>query len=397
MSIIEHLKTKGFFNQCSQEHELQRLLEKEKITLYLGFDLTAKSLHVGNLMGIMALRIFQQYGHNIVILLGDGTTKIGDPSGKDEMRKMLSVEDINENRKNILECLSQFLDLSKCQVFQNSTWLEGLNYIEMLRDVGRHFSINNMLTMESVKGRLEREQHLSFLEFNYMILQAYDFWHLFKTQNCVLQVGGSDQWGNIIQGVNLINKKEEDAKVFALTWPLLTTSDGKKMGKTAQGAVWLRPDMLDDFEYFQYFRNVKDEDLKKMLLIFTELDPKEIENIDYNNHNSVNEGKDRLAFEATKICRGELSAQECLKKAKELFSGNLDTLEILNIQSSSILDILLETKLCTSKSEARKLIEQGGIKLNNQKLEDVFFEISSNKEYVLQKGKKQFVRFKKTF
>jgi tyrosyl-tRNA synthetase len=392
MSIIKDLKQRGFYHTCSQENNLEELLSKEKITLYLGFDLTAKSLHVGNLMGIMALRIFQKYGHKIIILLGDGTTKIGDPSGKDETRKILSEEDIQENKKNILDCLSQFLDLDKCKVFQNSEWLDKLNYIEMLRDIGKHFSINSMLTMESVKTRLERDQHLSFLEFNYMILQAYDFWHLFKNENCILQLGGSDQWGNIIQGINLINKKEENPNVFALTWPLLTTSDGKKMGKTAQGAVWLKFDMFSDFEYFQYFRNIKDEDLKKMLLIFTDLDLKEIEAINYDNHNSINEAKDRLAFEATKICRGEKNAEICLKKVKDVFSGNLESLEVFEIKSFNIVDVLIEVCLCKSKSEARKLIEQGGLKINDKKITDIDFKIELNKEYVLQKGKKVFLK-----
>ena len=285
-SFLRTLKNRNFINQATNLDVLDKKLSENKITAYIGFDCTAKSLHIGSLIQIMMLRLLQQNGHQPIILLGGGTTKIGDPSGKDKARQILSEENINTNLEGIKKSLEKF-DLSrenpslpKFQFVNNEEWLSGLNYIEFLRDIGYQFSINKMLTFESVKNRLDREQNLSFLEFNYLILQSYDFLELNKRFGCNLQIGGSDQWGNIVSGVDLVrraaSKNGKNEEVFGLTSPLLLNSEGKKMGKTADGAVWLDADMLNPFEYFQYFRNVKDEDITRLLFYFTELSEEKI-------------------------------------------------------------------------------------------------------------------------
>lgn len=391
MNLITELKQRGFFHACTNEPLLEKELKQNKITVYLGFDLTAKSLHVGNLIGIMVLRWLQKAGHNIIILLGNATTKLGDPSGKDETRQLLEIQTIEENKKSILECISQFLDIQKCTVVQNGDWLDKLNYIEMLRDVGVHFSINQMLTMESVKNRLDRQQHMSFLEFNYMILQAYDFYYLHNKYQCTLQVGGSDQWGNITQGINFLSRKNPDSNVFGMCWPLLTTSDGKKMGKSVNGAIWLKENMLSNFEYYQYFRNTADSDVKRLMKIFTEIDTDIIDNIPFDNHIQMNEAKDILAFEATKICRGEIAALEAQQKAKEIFSNREYTASKQHItKTQGIIDILVEVGFAKSKSDARKLVEQKGVKINGETISDYNYTATKEK-FILQKGKKDFL------
>ena len=320
-NFLKTFVERGFYNNCTHPKELDDLLAKQEIKAYIGFDCTAKSLHVGSLMQIMTLRMLQKTGHTPIILLGGGTTKIGDPSGKDEARKFLSNEEIEENLKGIRQTLEKFLVMSgknSTIVVNNDAWLQDLSYIDFLRNTGKHFTINKMLTFDSVKTRLEREQPLTFLEFNYMILQAYDFFELNKQIDCKLQIGGSDQWGNIVNGVDLTRKignlQNEKNQVFGLTTDLLTTADGKKMGKTADGAVWLDEKMLSPYDYFQYFRNVDDSDVSRFLKLFTDLELGEIEKLEKLEGQDINHAKEILAFETTKICHGEEKAKEAESK-----------------------------------------------------------------------------------
>jgi tyrosyl-tRNA synthetase len=278
--FLKEFKDRGFFFQCTDENELSNLLDKQKIKAYIGFDCTAESLHVGSLLQIMCLKLLQKHGHQPIVLLGGGTTRIGDPSGKDKTRKILTEKEINRNSKNIEKILKKFLSTKDKKVkpifVNNYKWLKNLNYISFLRDVGKHFTINKMLTFESVKTRLDREQSLSYMEFNYMILQAYDFYQLFKTKNCILQIGGSDQWGNIVNGVDLI-KRYSNNQVYGLTTPLITLASGAKMGKTENGAIWLDKKFLSSYDYWQFWRNTDDRDVIKFLKIFTDLGIKEID------------------------------------------------------------------------------------------------------------------------
>lgn len=395
--FLTELQARGFLSQITHPAELDELMSKQKITAYIGFDCTAKSLHIGSLIQIMILQILQKHGHQPIVLLGGGTTKIGDPSGKDEARQFLDEKRIEENLSGIKNTLSKF-DLSKkpniekelgfipaeFEFVNNDEWLSGLKYIEFLRDFGRHFSVNKMLTFDSVKLRLDRQQPLSFIEFNYMILQAYDFYELNKTKGCKLQIGGSDQWGNIVNGVDLTRRigsaENKPSDVFGLTTPLLTTSDGKKMGKTADGAVWLDESMLSPFDYFQYFRNVTDEDVARFLKLFTNLSLVEIEKIQMEN---VNRQKEILAHEAVKICHGQAKADEALTQAKSMFSGEVDinllpTVDV-NFSGNSnkkLIEILRETALCESGGEAKRLIAGGGVKVDDQKITDENFVIN---------------------
>jgi len=384
--FLKEFKDRGFFYQCTGEENLSQLLDKEKIRAYIGFDCTAESLHVGSLLQIMCLRLLQKHGHQPIVLLGGGTTRIGDPSGKDKTRIILSEEEIQKNINNIEKILKNFLDdkdpKTKPIFVNNYTWLKNLNYISFLRDVGKHFTINKMLSFDSVKIRLEREQSLSYMEFNYMILQAYDFLELNKNEKCMLQIGGSDQWGNIVNGVDLI-KRYSNNHVYGLTTPLITLASGAKMGKTESGAVWLDKKFLSAYDYWQFWRNIDDRDVLKFLKIFTDINIDEIENIKDDN---INELKILLANNATSMLHGEDEARKCQETAKQTFSENSlgDNLPTIQINKKmlddniSILDLVILSKLENSKSEIRRLIKGNGIKINSQAISDEKFLITEN-------------------
>ena len=384
--FLKEFKDRGFFYQCTGEDNLSQLLDKEKIRAYIGFDCTAESLHVGSLLQIMCLRLLQKHGHQPIVLLGGGTTRIGDPSGKDKTRTILSEEEIEKNINNIEKILKNFLDdkdpKTKPIFVNNYTWLKNLNYISFLRDVGKHFTINKMLSFDSVKIRLEREQSLSYMEFNYMILQAYDFLELNKKEKCMLQIGGSDQWGNIVNGVDLI-KRYSNNHVYGLTTPLITLASGAKMGKTESGAVWLDKKFLSAYDYWQFWRNIDDRDVLKFLKIFTDINIDEIENIKDDN---INELKILLANKATSMLHGEDEARKCEETAKQTFSENSlgDNLPTIQINKKmlddniSILDLVILSKLESSKSEIRRLIKGNGIKINSQAISDEKFLITES-------------------
>ena len=384
--FLKEFKDRGFFYQCTGEENLSQLLDKEKIRAYIGFDCTAESLHVGSLLQIMCLRLLQKHGHQPIVLLGGGTTRIGDPSGKDKTRTILSEEEIEKNINNIEKILKNFLDdkdpKTKPIFVNNYTWLKNLNYISFLRDVGKHFTINKMLSFDSVKIRLEREQSLSYMEFNYMILQAYDFLELNKKENCMLQIGGSDQWGNIVNGVDLI-KRYSNNHVYGLTTPLITLASGAKMGKTESGAVWLDKKFLSAYDYWQFWRNIDDRDVLKFLKIFTDINIDEIENIKNDN---INELKVLLANKATSMLHGEDEARKCQETAKQTFSENSlgDNLPTIQINKQmldnniNILDLVILSKLESSKSEIRRLIKGNGIKINSQAISDEKFLITED-------------------
>ena len=412
-NFLEEFHARGFFAQCTHEKELNELMARESISAYIGFDCTAKSLHAGSLIQIMILRLLQKHGHRPIVLLGGGTTKIGDPSGKDEARQVLSEEKIQENLSGIKKTLEKFISFegkNAAVLVNNDDWLKNLNYLEFLHNIGRYFSINRMLTFDSVKTRLEREQSLSFLEFNYMILQAYDFIELHKKYNCRLQIGGSDQWGNIINGTELWNKMNSmdiglvehmtmDAQsIFGLTSPLLTTADGKKMGKTADGAVWIDETMLPAFDYFQYFRNTHDADVGKFLRLFTDLNLEEIANLEKLKDQEINKAKEILAFEATKICHGEKTANEVLQKAREIFvAKNTAAFEEKKIalgeeKNKKLVDIIFEIGAAESKGAAKKLIEGKAVKINGEAVLDVSHSINNAESFDLSVGKKKFFK-----
>ena len=384
--FLKEFKDRGFFYQCTGEENLSQLLDEEKIRAYIGFDCTAESLHVGSLLQIMCLRLLQKHGHQPIVLLGGGTTRIGDPSGKNKTRTILSEEEIEKNINNIEKILKNFLndkDPKTKPIFVNNyTWLKNLNYISFLRDVGKHFTINKMLSFDSVKIRLEREQSLSYMEFNYMILQAYDFLELNKKENCMLQIGGSDQWGNIVNGVDLI-KRYSNNHVYGLTTPLITLASGAKMGKTESGAVWLDKKFLSSYDYWQFWRNIDDRDVLKFLKIFTDINVDEIEKIKNNN---INELKILLANKATSMLHGEDEANKCQETAKQTFSENSlgDNLPTIQINKKmlgdniNILDLVILSKLESSKSEIRRLIKGNGIKINGQAISDEKFLITED-------------------
>jgi len=372
--FLKEFKDRGYFYQCTSEDELSKLLDKEKIKGYIGFDCTAESLHVGSLLQIMCLRLMQKYGHRPIVLIGGGTTRIGDPSGKDKTRKILTEEEIEKNIKNIERILKNYLDnndpKTKPIFVNNYSWLKGLNYISFLRDIGKHFTINKMLTFESVKTRLDREQSLSYMEFNYMILQAYDFLELNKKENCALQIGGSDQWGNIVNGTELI-KRHSNRQAFGLTTPLITLASGAKMGKTEAGAIWLDKKLFSPYDYWQFWRNIDDRDVIKFLKMFTDLTVDEINKLKNDN---INQLKIKLANEATSMLHGKDEALSAEKTAKKTFEENslgenLPSIDINlkdNNSSINIVDLIVLSKLENSKSEIRRLIKGQGIKINNE-------------------------------
>jgi len=373
-NFLKEFRDRGFFYQCTGEENLSQLLDKEKINAYIGFDCTAESLHVGSLLQIMCLRLLQKHGHRPIVLLGGGTTRIGDPSGKDKTRTILLEDEIEKNINNIERILKNFLDdknLNTKPIFVNNySWLKNLNYISFLRDIGKHFTINKMLSFDSVKTRLEREQSLSYMEFNYMILQAYDFLELNKKENCMLQIGGSDQWGNIVNGVELI-KRYSNNHVYGLTTPLITLASGAKMGKTESGAVWLDKRFLSPYDYWQFWRNIDDRDVLKFLKIFTDVSIEEIEKI---KDKDINELKILLANKTTTMLHGVEEANISQETAKQTFSDNAlgDNLPSIEIQEKmlvnqvNIIDLIVMSKLETSKSEIRRLIKGNGIKINGQ-------------------------------
>ena len=376
--FLKEFKERGFFYQCTGEENLSHLLDKEKINAYIGFDCTAESLHVGSLLQIMCLRLLQKHGHRPIVLLGGGTTRIGDPSGKDKTRTILSEEEIEKNIKNIEKILKNFLTdtnpKTKPIFVNNYSWLKNLNYISFLRDIGKHFTINKMLSFDSVKTRLEREQSLSYMEFNYMILQAYDFLELNKKENCMLQIGGSDQWGNIVNGVELI-KRYSNKHVYGLTTPLITLASGAKMGKTESGAVWLDKRFLSSYDYWQFWRNIDDRDVLKFLKIFTDITLEEIETVKDKN---INELKILLANKTTAMLHGDEEAKRSEETAKQTFEGrvlgdNLPTIQIMKKKLDNqlnIIDLIVMSKLENSKSEIRRLIKGNGVKINNQTISD---------------------------
>ncbi len=402
--FLKEFKDRGFFYQCTSEDELSKQLDEKKIKGYIGFDCTAESLHVGSLLQIMCLRLLQKNGHRPIVLIGGGTTRIGDPSGKDKTRKILSEDEIEKNIKNIKNILKKFLDNddpnTKPIFVNNYTWLKDLNYISFLRDIGKHFTINRMLTFDSVKIRLDREQSLSYMEFNYMILQAYDFLELNKKENCVLQIGGSDQWGNIVNGVELI-KRYSNNQTFGLTTPLITLATGAKMGKTENGAIWLDEKYLSAYDYWQFWRNVDDRDVIKFLKMFTEIEIKEIEKI---KDKDINELKILLANKTTEMLHGMEAAKNSEQAAKEAFSGKSlgANLPKINIHSKKIegkinlVDLVLLSKLENSKSEIRRLIKGNAVKINDDVISDEKFEINKNlfkDNYVkLSLGKKRHIK-----
>ena len=402
--FLKEFKDRGFFYQCTGEDDLSKLLDKEKINGYIGFDCTAESLHVGSLLQIMCLRLLQKHGHRPIVLLGGGTTRIGDPSGKDKTRTILSEDEIEKNIKNIEMILRNFLDIkdpkTKPIFVNNYSWLKNLNYISFLRDIGKHFTINKMLSFDSVKTRLEREQSLSYMEFNYMILQAYDFLELNKKENCILQMGGSDQWGNIINGVDLI-KRHSNKQAYGLTTPLITLASGAKMGKTESGAVWLDKKFLSPYDYWQFWRNIDDRDVLKFLKIFTDLNIHEIKKIEDNN---INELKILLANKATEMLHGEQEAKNSQETAKKTFADNSlgDNLPSISISEKelnskiTILDLIVLSKLEVSKSEIRRLIKGNGIRVNNQVLTNekliVTKDLFQNNLIKLSLGKKRHIK-----
>ncbi len=379
--LVHVLQTRGFLHQCTDIDRLDKLATETVITAYNGFDATADSLHVGHLLPIMMLRWLQKTGHRPIALMGGGTTKVGDPSGKDETRQLLTEKEIDANIAAIQATFDRFFDFSESEtgavMVNNAEWLDSLEYIPFLREIGKHFTINRMLTLDSVKLRLEREQPLTFLEFNYMILQSYDFVELFKRYGCTLQTGGSDQWGNIVNGVDL-GRRLADAELFGLTCPLLTTASGAKMGKTASGAVWLSASRLPPYDYYQYWRNTEDLDVGRFLKLFTELPLDEISRLEALEGAEINEAKKILAYETTKLLHGETAARNAEETALKTFEEgeNASGLPKIKISKSeleagySIVDALVGTSLCKSKGEARRLIAGGGARLNDRKVDD---------------------------
>ena len=388
--FLNILEERGFINQCSDFENLDKKLCEGVQRAYIGFDATAKSLHVGNLTGIMMLYWFQQTGHKPITLMGGGTSKIGDPSFKDEQRKLMDDATIQDNIENIQStCFKQFLNYgdgeTDAMMVNNNDWLDGLKYLEFLRDYGRYFTINRMIGFESVKQRLDRESPLTLLEFNYMVMQGYDFLELHRRHGTILQMGGSDQWGNIINGVDLGHKSDR-AQLYALTAPLLTTPDGRKMGKTENGAVWLNPNLLSAYDYYQYWRNVEDVMVSTLLRRFTTLPMMEIRKLEELQGAEINEAKKILALEATAICHGREAAEDAAKTAQAVFEqggvgGDLPSIEVGKdylANGIDVVELFLETGLCKSKGEVRRLIQGGGARVNDVQITDIDQKLSND-------------------
>ena len=406
-AFLSEMSLRGFLNQCTDLEKLEKISKEKPIKAYIGFDSTAPSLHVGSLMQIMVLRLLQRHGHQPIVLLGGGTTLIGDPSGKDSTRKFLKHKDINKNIVSIKKIFEKLLasknKKTKPIFVDNYSWLGKLKYIDFLRDVGKHFTINKMLTFDSVKLRLDRQQSLSYTEFNYMILQAYDFYQLFKKHKCILQVGGSDQWGNIINGVELIRRVLQK-EAFGLTTPLITLSSGAKMGKTEKGAVWLDKKMFSPYDYWQFWRNTADEDVKRFLKYFTEVNVEELSN-KIDSEKDINKLKILLANEATTILHGSKAAKESEETAKATFieggiGKNIPEKKVskeLISKGINILDLIFENGLTSSKSDARRILKNRGIKINDKVVDDEkkiisLSEFSKNHYIKLSVGKKTHLK-----
>lgn len=402
MSVFDVLQERGFIKQLSHENEIKELLAKEKITFYIGFDPTADSLHVGHFIALMLMSHMQKAGHRPIVLLGGGTGMVGDPSGKDEMRKMLTPEFIAHNIACFKKQMSRFIDFSddKAIIVNNADWLLGLNYVNLLREVGVHFSVNRMLTAECFKKRWEKG--LTFFEFNYMIMQSYDFWKLHNDYNCVMELGGDDQWSNMLAGVELIRRKEQKP-AYCMTCKLLTTSDGRKMGKTEKGALWLDPEKTSPYDFYQYWRNVDDSDVENCLCLLTFLPMDEVRRLAALKDAAINEAKKVLAFEVTKLVHGEDEARKAQEAAEALFGGgvnmkNVPTIEITAEQvNAKVIDVLTAAKIFSSKREARQMIAQGGLTVKDSVLSDPEATLNpelfdAEKSLLIRKGKKKYFR-----
>ena len=407
--FLREINSRGFIYQSSDIDNLDNLISKKKITAYIGFDITSDSLHIGSLVQLMLLNWLDEFDHKTIALVGGGTTLVGDPSGKDNTREIMTPDEISKNIEKIKKTFNNFIDLNKNgSIINNYDWLADLNYISFLRDIGSKLSINKMLTYESVKNRLDREQPLTFLEFNYMLLQSYDFYHLRKNYNCALQMGGSDQWGNIINGIDLVRKMLNE-KVYALTSPLITNADGSKMGKTAKGAIWLDESKLSNFEFYQFWRNIEDENTNKFLKLFTKVSLNEIEKLSQLEGKEINEAKKILAFEVTKITRGLESAHEAEDIANNIFTKKtLDEripsfdVKFSEIEGSNflILDAVEKLNLSKSRGDTKRLIKSKGIKVNDEifNSQDLSLRVYSKlSEIKISVGKKNFgiLRIKK--
>ncbi|MGE5558642.1 MAG: tyrosine--tRNA ligase [Bacillota bacterium] len=396
-NILNTLRERGFIQQTTHDKPLADLLEKRKITFYIGFDPTADSLHVGSVLPIMAMAHMQSAGHRPIVLLGGGTAMIGDPSGKTEMRKMMTEKTIRQNAECFKGQIGRYLDFSgdKAVMVDNADWLLPLKYIEFLREIGVHFSVNRMLTAECFRQRLEKG--LSFIEFNYMLLQAYDFLHLFREYKCMLQMGGDDQWSNILSGADLVRRMEQ-TEVYGVTFPLLTTSAGRKMGKTEAGAVWLDAAKTSPYEFYQYWRNTHDNDVEKFLALYTFLPMTEVKRLGALKDKELNEAKKILAFEATRLAHGEAEAVKARQAAEALFGGAAEegAIPATEIPAGEfgngvgILDLLLRTGLAPSKSEARRLVEQGGVSVDDEAVDGIDYIVAPRDRIMLRKGKKTY-------
>ncbi len=382
--FIEEIYQRGFIYQSTELENLDQIMKKRKISGYIGFDITSDSLHVGSLVQLMLLHWLDYYDHRAVALVGGGTTLVGDPSGKDSSRKILQKTEIDKNINKIKKIFNRFVNLKKNSiVIDNYDWLSELNYINFLRDIGSKITLNKMLTFDSVKNRLDREQPLSFLEFNYMLLQAYDFYYLNEKYNCELQMGGSDQWGNIINGIDLIRKINKN-KAFGITSPLITNNDGSKMGKTADGAVWLDEEKLSNFDFYQFWRNIDDKNVSKFLHLFTKLDLSEIKKLSKLKNEEINEAKKILAFEVTRLARGQDQAKDAMDIANNVFdSKKLDNrinniqVNVLDIENKkfTIIDAVQKLKLIESRSEIKRLIKSNGVKVNDKNYNNADFSL----------------------
>jgi tyrosyl-tRNA synthetase len=404
-SVFQILKERGFIAQITHEEPVKRLLENEKVTFYIGFDPTADSLHVGHFLQMVVMSHMQKAGHRPIAIIGGGTTMVGDPTGKTDMRKMMTREVIQENAENFKKQLSKFIDFSdgKALMIDNADWLLELNYVSFLREIGVHFSVNRMLTAECFKSRLEKG--LSFIEFNYMLMQSYDFLKLYQDYGCVLQLGGDDQWSNILGGIDLI-RRVEGKEVYGMTFNLLTTSEGVKMGKTEKGALWLDANKTPPYDFYQYWRNINDQDVINCLKLLTFLPMDEIEKLSKLEGQEINEAKKVLAYEVTKLIHGEEEAIKAQNAAQALFgkgvsSADMPTTEISNndiLDGINIIDLLVKTKLVPSKGEGRRLIQQGGISVNNEKINEFDFTIKTgdfkDNELIIKKGKKVYHKVK---
>lgn len=404
-NVYDILKERGFIEQATHEDEIRKLFENESVAFYIGFDPTADSLHVGHFIQVMVMMHMQRAGHIPIALVGGGTAQIGDPSGRIEIRKMLSKDQISENVAGIKKQLSKYINLDdgKGYVVNNGDWLNNLNYIDFIREIGSQFSVNRMLTAECFKSRLEKG--LSFLEFNYMLMQSYDFLELYRRYNCKVELGGNDQWSNIIAGVDLVRRKEA-ASVYGLTFKLLTTSEGKKMGKTESGAIWIDPEKTSPYDIYQYLRNIDDADVENCLALLTFLPMDEVRRLGALEGAEINKAKEILAYEFTKIVHGEEEASKAKKAAKALFGGGGDSSNIPSTEINKdkfkegidILTLLMETSLTSSKGEGRRLVQQGGIYLEDNRVEDINTIIKTENfkdgKLMIRKGKKIYHQIK---